>query len=416
MDLLGGPGQRSQLARVYGELGEALLNGHDPEAAGEVLREGAERFADLQDDPGVVLIESQLSRALMFMNRMAESVEVADRALAAAERGELRELIGDTLVTKGTSLSVIGRPVEGLGLLRAALAMAEERGDLKTASRARANLAGPLAADDPRASFESDREGLLLAARLGMRGNAQISLLNSFFNGRRIGAWDTIRADVAENLTEGLDPVDRATALSASVITALDVGEPAEEMIAEIDRLLAGVTDLQTVGEIADIHAAQAFVAFRFGEAGRIQRDSAGDVGLNAPDALLWAARSALLDRDLEAARGDLRALDETWARGRYMRACKRAIEAGIAALEGRVEDSLVAHREAVRALRDLHVDFEVALTELQMAWLLDPSLPDVAAAVEDARATFTRLGAPPYLAMLDRAVGARVVAPAGAS
>jgi tetratricopeptide (TPR) repeat protein len=80
-------------------------------------------------------------------------------------------------------------------------------------------------------------------------------------------------------------------------------------------------------------------------------------------------------------------------------------IRAGLAALEGRPKEALVYYRDALRGWRDSHLAWDEALTGIDMAQLLDPTDPEVAAAIASTRAILERLRAWPFIERLDNAV-----------
>lgn len=69
---------------------------------------------------------------------------------------------------------------------------------------------------------------------------------------------------------------------------------------------------------------------------------------------------------------------------------------------------AVVLYREAPRSWRDLGLVWDEALCGLDMVLLLDATLPEVRAAADYVRETFTRLGAVPFLAKLDATQGKR--------
>jgi hypothetical protein len=87
------------------------------------------------------------------------------------------------------------------------------------------------------------------------------------------------------------------------------------------------------------------------------------------------------------------------------MAAMRRTSEAGLAALEGRVEAATEAYREAIEAWRALDCTLDLALCELDLVLLLGSDHPD-ATAGKEARDIFTELGAKPFLERLNRAAG----------
>ena len=83
------------------------------------------------------------------------------------------------------------------------------------------------------------------------------------------------------------------------------------------------------------------------------------------------------------------------------MSAERVAMRAALAALEGRTTDAHMGYREALDRWRDLGLDWDEALTGLEMATVLDRGEPDVAAAIGRSREIFERLRARPFLERL---------------
>jgi len=130
---------------------------------------------------------------------------------------------------------------------------------------------------------------------------------------------------------------------------------------------------------------------------------SADPLGINSPNALAIQARALLWLRDLEGVRAVLTAM--TRFRGRWMAAERLTVEAGLAALEGRLEVSAETYGKAIEAWRTLDCTLDLALCELDLVTLLGPDHPDATAAKE-ARDILAQLGATPFLERLNRAAG----------
>ena len=122
-------------------------------------------------------------------------------------------------------------------------------------------------------------------------------------------------------------------------------------------------------------------------------------------EARFLAARCAILAGDSATATEDLAAAAETARRGRVGAADRTTINAGLAALDGRPRDAVVLYREALREWRDLGMVWDEALCAIDMAVLLDPADPEVAAAAESARAILVGLRARPFVERLDAAM-----------
>jgi len=92
----------------------------------------------------------------------------------------------------------------------------------------------------------------------------------------------------------------------------------------------------------------------------------------------------------------------------RIPEARRETLAAGIAAAEGRTADAMALYREALRNWRASRSGWDEALTGIDMAMLLDPADPEVAAVITSTRSILERLHARPYLERLASAVAAR--------
>jgi len=118
------------------------------------------------------------------------------------------------------------------------------------------------------------------------------------------------------------------------------------------------------------------------------------------------AARGALWSGNLEQAREAAQELRASGIHGRAIHTSLLGIEAGVAALEGRMEDATGGYRDAQRRWRDQSARFELALSELDFIRLVGGERPEVDAAAAEAREIFTQLGSTPFLERLDEVMG----------
>ncbi len=125
----------------------------------------------------------------------------------------------------------------------------------------------------------------------------------------------------------------------------------------------------------------------------------------NAMTCYTQAARAAILVGDAEEAATDLAALEGAGVHGPWIETRISSVQAGLAALGGRPDDSLGLYEGALRAFRDLGLPVDEALTAIEMVNVLDPTLPEVQAAAEAARRILSGLRAAPFLERLDAAV-----------
>jgi hypothetical protein len=364
-------------------------------------------FAEIATDPAGITLGGQLARAY-FLAGSADSraIEVADRVLEAAEHADLVAIIADTLVTRGTALTNVGRPIEGLGAIVAGRELAEVSGLGATVLRAYNNEGVTNWSRDPRAALESTRAGLNLARRLGARSWVSGLVTGIGDNSLRTGEWPTALAELTAALAEKWERPDHLQLLNSAITFWALRGEPVDDGLTEVQALLvdSGDPQMRAGTEMAAAHAAFASGDLLAARAG--WKRAASLVGSVLPVALPLAARSALWGGEGAAARDDLAELDGSGFHGAAIEADRTTVRAGIAALEGRDTDALPLYRDALRAWRDLGLAWDEALCGLDMALLLDPANPEVHAAAETSREIFERLEAAPFIARLDEAFG----------
>ncbi len=400
---------REGTAQATANLARILINARRADVAQELLEAARTEFADLAPHPAGAALGGQLARAYYLNADRRRAIETADSVLETAEHLDLVAIVADTLVTRGSALCHLGRLTEGLALLRAGQELAERNGLSDTLIRAIGNRALYEAAQDPRSALEIARAGLLIAHRIGHRN--PVILGNAVYAAIRLGEWTWASGAVAEALAQDLEPSDRAEVLVLSVWLNAFIGAPTGELIAEVERLVAGVTDIYRLMAVPWARAAALFAEGHLRDA-RDEWRLAID-GFADPSSLPLPARAALWSGDRDAVRADLAAFDAAGVHGPPMEADRTTMRAGLAALEGRTTDALNLYRNALRAWRTLQLPWDEALCAIDMAAVLGPGQQDVRAAAETAREILVRLSARPFVARLDAAMAGR---PAGVS
>jgi class 3 adenylate cyclase/tetratricopeptide (TPR) repeat protein len=405
---------RIALARAVAALGWSLLSDYRTEAALAILEPAYPSLsAELPDNPSVVALASQLARAYQLHEERGRAIEWADRALEAAERLYLVPVIADTLLTKGGAMAINGRVWEGVGLARAGLQLADQHGLTVTSLRAKIGLTGTLTVYDPRDAYRLGVEAYDQARRLGQRHGAAIAAGNAGEAGLDLGALDESIAMLQEIGSFDLEGTD-AIAVEGVLIELLAVkGEPTTDRLValatvgdEADPVFGATLGLSNVwaglaeGRFADAHAA----GLRVAELS----------GLNRPYGLLCAARAAIRAADLAGARAACEALVALNVRGPALDAQRLAMEAGVAGLEGRWSEAAPRYHEAMRAERELGMEFQRALTCLDAISVAPAGDPLVRSTADEARTILSRIGAAPFLDQLD-ALLARGESPAPA-
>jgi class 3 adenylate cyclase/tetratricopeptide (TPR) repeat protein len=403
-------GDRLAVARGTTQLGSALLWGAQPKAAVELLEPAAAEFDDLWPDPSVVALNAMLAGAYLLSppGRVSESLAVADRVLDVAEHQDLTETLAATLLNKGADLAALGRAREGLGIIRAGEELARDAG--LTAVHLRGIMSRTyweLESDTIRA-LEGMREGLAIARRVGDRRLALRLSNNIGFTEFIVGQWDEGLATLEEPLREEeLDWSIRVSMGGNALVIRAFRGEPLIEELAELERLVAEAPDPIAEINLQDARGHKALADGRLADARsawhrmiELDRGAGPSYHYNTARAALWGA-------DAGGARSDLAAIDATGVHGRVVETRRITIRAGLAALDGLAAESVASYRDALRAWKELGLANDEALTALDMAILLGPSVPEVGPPAAAARAFFARVGARPLLARLDEAMGA---------
>jgi len=401
--------------RATGLLGTVLIDGSKLAEATRVLEaalEGLPQRGAGEEVEAVLL--AHLSRALMRSASYPRSVEVADQALALAERLNLDQIVAEAFVNKGSSLDFLGRRRESAAIQQVALVLARAGGWITTELRAANNLSVALAGDEPRRANEILREGVALGRRVGNRGmTAWLAGSLGYYAYLTGDDWDGALAAVEEVLFWPIGPADRARELGAATQIRVARGEPAQPLMDELDALAKGLSDPQL---LSGYEAIRAEVALTTGDPVGAYRAASRALEI-IPEFASWvspiAMRAAIWAGNEEEARTSAQRLDVMPQSDATIQAHRSWATAAVAALAGRRDDAIPGFRRALASFRKLRRDFELARVALDMVHLLGPDEPEAAAAAEEARAIFERLRAKPYLDQLDIALAAAAPLPA---
>jgi hypothetical protein len=344
---------------------------------------------------------SQLARAFMLHEQPQLSVEWADRALVAAERLDLIAEIADAMNTRALGLQIVGRFREASTNLRGVLALAKEHGLVHAELRAYNNLSFMLAADDPRACITLAAEGVERARHFGDAEWASSIASNAAASAFRAGAWDTAMAAHEEwHPHVGPDIVEAATI--DAVIRSLR-GEPSLSSLDELAARTEAYSDPQ-VPAILDLGRAWiALAQGRFSEAHRWAMKGASLATGYSVTGFPLAARAALWGRDADGVRAALSGFEAIGVHGRAIEAARRMLQAAGAAVEGRAAESVTAYLDAARRWRELAVDFELAMCQMDFVLSHGDSEPATRAAADEAREILAGLGATTLVERLER-------------
>jgi tetratricopeptide (TPR) repeat protein len=364
------------------------------------------RLGELENDGVMVGLHASLARSHMLVPDFERAVEWADRALPLAERLDMLFEIADLLVTRATALSYVGRVREGIAELQGALLLAESYGLASTALRARVNLSGSLGAEDPDEALRVGMAGLEDTRRTGNRDVLTVLAANVAGMAMHQGRFDIARESLEEALSHDLEAPDRFIVQTVAVIQRVIQGEPYERMLQEAT---AFADSWQESNASAQLQAAEGWVGLlegRFEEATAASFSSVSSSVGGAAEDLPVGTRAALWAGNGQEARKGLELLREVGGHGRMIHAQATTMAAGIAAIEGRVEEAATTYAEAIRHWRELNSAFDLALAELDFVRFVGGERPDVLAAAEDARRTFESIGSPALLRRLDETLG----------
>ncbi|HEY3187894.1 MAG TPA: hypothetical protein VGJ70_10490, partial [Solirubrobacteraceae bacterium] len=343
---------------------------------------------------------STLSRAYMRIDRTSEAIETAEAALSISERLELDGITAEALQNKGGSLGRLGRRHESMALMQAAVDVARSGGYVLSELRATSNVASVTSMQDLPRAHAATLAALSLARRTGHRPSTSWALTllawQTYLEGR---GWDELIAELEEDLARAIGPIEELRLLSSLLTFQLARGEDAGERQARARELAADMTDRVTASMYQwtvadDLMARRSYAAAADGY------DRTARPGMMYP--LGMAVRAALWIGDLPRLRTFAQRLGDDPEVLLDAKSQLIAARAGIDALEGRRAEALAGYREAMRLSAANKADFEVALLAIDAAVALGPEEPEVARAIDEARATLTRVRAQPYLARLE--------------
>jgi class 3 adenylate cyclase/tetratricopeptide (TPR) repeat protein len=403
-----------EAAAASAQLGQCLVFYGRVEPAIEHLT-GALEVAT-PSDAAAAELWGQLARARMLHNEPTQAVVDADRALEAAGKVDDVAVIADALITKGTALTDGVHYREGVALLRGAHALAVTKGLTRIEFRAINNLALGLWFDAPLESIAIVQDGLDRARRIGDRAwLVQFGrLLGDLLI--RSGEWDGVLAILAD-LEQGVVPDEDAIHFvqqHAEIEAMRGRTDEAERLLASVDEALSRITNPFQRGYHLNVRSIAALASGRLEAALALAEEAAEQSREVMQDSAELAGFIATCSSDLAGLRRATLRFDEVGALGAAGRATRAQLAAGVAAIEGRPDEAQEAYRRAHAAWRDLRLPWAEALCAIAMATLLDPAEQDVRASAEAAREILDRLGATPFIDMLDTAMAR--VSPAAAS
>ncbi len=390
-------------------LGEILIDAGQPIEAVGVLETAVARPPESSSVETRALLLSNLSRAYMRSGSVVPAIETADLALEIAEHRHLDRIIAETFNNKGSSLGYLGRQLEAVALLRAAVDIATQRGFVAAEIRARSNLAVSMD-ENPRLVREILDTAVSLARRVGNRSLANWAIITRLWGTFQMAeGWDEALAEADQDLAEALangatSSLDEIRSLSIQGLMRVPRGESMDAALARLETLAEQTSDASGVAAVHGLRGDRALLAGTLDEACREMLLAADEPNIGQ-FFLARAMRSALWARDVARATEIVTRIDAHPSAETVIMAARIAGRAGIAALEDRPDEALAGYREALDRLRAQGMDFALACTGLDFVLLVGPQEPAARAAADEARAIFERVQAHSYLELLDAAM-----------
>jgi tetratricopeptide (TPR) repeat protein len=394
-------GDRIGVARAIGLLGQALIPAHI-DVALELLEPASIEFADLGDAAELAMIEHQLARANWLSGDIGPAVELADRAIGRAERIDNLPLIADAMITKGSLISGT-RSHEGMALLRTGQQLAEANGLTSISVRGLLNIGASAYGVDPRAAQDVGRETVVIARRLGLRSQLATAAGNSLEGAVQVGEWEWAEEEAARLLDEDLEAADRFAVYRGIEELRAYKGEFVEDMLAQHRAHIEDTGGNTNISNYEGALAAHRFVEGDYPGAVAAWLKSAELNSTNTPSDLPHAIRAALWAGDRATLDKLIVQYEELHVHGPAPTAWRLTVAAALAAFDGRRDEAVALYADARARWADIGVVFEGSLVGIDMLLTLGPNDPAAQAAAAETRATLARLGAKPFVALIDR-------------
>ena len=403
VEVLRATGEVTAEVVAMGVLGEALGDMDLVPELRSLVQSMGERLGDSTD----VLGRASYDYLLCFINYFDGDFETCltriDHALAGFERAGAWDRFHRALPILPIVLSLVGRRRESMVLRRGLLAVAEEENDLRTVATVLAGLS--LEAEEWTEALEQSLAAAAVARRGGLGGPEMTASANALEFAVETGAWAQADELLAELQNRPALPEQVAEPLRLDVaLLAAYRGDQAQAR-ATLDQLGRIRADEGDRSLRAWYGRVRAVVLLTGGDLVGAYDEAVAAIdleplGSNSGIAAWCAARAALWLGDPTRTRAALEAMPPD--NRRWATAARRAVEAGIAALEGNPTEAAGAYDALLAARLAVGDPFTHALMTLDaVAVLPEDLLPE--GAVETARTYLERLGAQGLLTRLAR-------------
>jgi len=408
-------GDTHAAARVSARMGSALWRRDRPQEAKERMEEAFEVLAREEPDHDLASLRAELGKVRYFIGDVDGARELIEQALGIAESLWLPDVLSDAMNTKALIAGTLGRHEEELALLMRSLDVALENDVAAAALRSVHNLSYVmLGRDRLEDALGYQQQCVALAERLGVGWAISFNHAHLALNRFLRGEWDQVESanDVLEESDSsfyGGEPVAGPLILVAVARGQIDrardlldrfIGDPAKgDVQTQCFRtmMMAVVCNAAGDREAAFGKAREALSKLSFLS---LRHDV---VKL----AVVEAIEAALAIDRLGEAREVLRLVADAQPGDQtpLLRAQAARYDARIAALGGEHDGVERGFKAAAGLFREIGTPFYLAQTLLEHGeWLASQGRPSEAGPLlHEARSTFDRLGAAPYLERVDK-------------
>jgi predicted ATPase/class 3 adenylate cyclase len=413
--LFSAAGERHQAARVTARLGNVEWRRGQLEAALARMEQAWSELEGEEPDADIAALAAQIGRLHVMKGEPEAGLEQLERALDLAESLWLPEVLAESLNSAGVIATFRSRLEQAQALIKRAQELALEYELPAAALRAFNNLGDVLHRRDRLEEATNQLEqGIAYARRVGDRNQEQILLGELSWSFALTGRWPE-----ALSLFNQI-PEERLAELLPSFLISLPEPLIAQGRLDDARRVLslhARYEDSTDIQEQTCYRAAEAIVLHAEGK----DREAlaAADQALTAMLAIRPSDQGVKIafPRALEAAlalgeRGraeELLAEIEALPPGRLapsLRAHAARFRGRLAALDGETDKAERKFATAAATFREHGMPFWLAVTLAEHGeWLVaEDRAADAEALLAEARETFERLGAEPWLARLEGA------------
>jgi tetratricopeptide (TPR) repeat protein len=402
-------------ARVEARLAEAMWDIGRLEEGLERMNRSFELLANEEPDADLATLAAQVGRFLFFGGQPDLAMQRVESALELAESLLLPEVLAQALTTKAIILTSRARRQEGIALLEFALQTARDHDKPSAALRASYNLADCLGQANRFAdAAETVREGLAHARRVGNRF-WELSFLGQLYPFLSLGEWDEALAMFAE-LPADEWAGNRQAFSVGPLVQATVLGNRGR--FDELERLLTGFAEMDRSGDEQERSAYRSGVARFHLTSGRLaeamaaaemafaSRDHFGLGAEQIKEAFATAGEAALELGDVDKLR-ELIAFVDALPPGEtnlFLDAHAARFRAHLAWDDDRADgERLFRRSEAL--FWELSAPFPRGVVQVEHAERLASAggEGEAGALADEARQTFERLGASPWIERVDR-------------